>query len=102
MKSNYIIPVVFAALGFTGAVWMAGQTTLTGASGKDISGQFEAQARRAFALMDATLKRIGGSLANLVTMTVFIKDLRNGDRFIEIQGIAVLDDECSNSKPCSR
>ena len=161
MKNHYIIPAAIVMLGFAAPalaaeyleksefqksrafspavitkggkiVWMAGQTVTTDAAGKDISGQFEAQARRVFALMDATLKRTGGSLANLVTMTVFIKDPRNGDRFIEIrkemfpdgnypgsalitvsgfarpgmeieiQGIAVLDDECSNSKLCSR
>jgi 2-iminobutanoate/2-iminopropanoate deaminase len=81
--------------------------------------------------MDKTLHKAGGSLANLVTMTVFINDPRNGDRFvelrrdtfkdgnypgsalitvsnfarpgmlIEIQGIAVIGDECSAAKPCS-
>ncbi len=67
-------------------VWMAGQTATTDADGKDISGNFEAQTRREFALMDQTLKRAGGTLANLVTMTVFIKDPRYGDRFVQIRG----------------
>jgi enamine deaminase RidA (YjgF/YER057c/UK114 family) len=31
------------------------------------------------------LKRVGGSLANLVTMTVFINDPRYGDRFVELR-----------------
>jgi len=31
------------------------------------------------------LRRIGGSLANLVTMTVFINDPRYGDRFVELR-----------------
>ena len=66
-------------------VWMAGQTTTVDASGQDISGNFEAQTRRVFALMDQTLKRAGGTLANLVTMTVFIKEPRHGDRFVEIR-----------------
>lgn len=66
-------------------VWMAGQTATVDADGKDISGNFEAQARRVFALMDQTLRRTGGTLANLVTMTVFIKDPRYGDRFVEIR-----------------
>jgi enamine deaminase RidA (YjgF/YER057c/UK114 family) len=35
-------------------VWMAGQTATMDADGKDISGNFEAQARRVFALMDQT------------------------------------------------
>jgi 2-iminobutanoate/2-iminopropanoate deaminase len=111
-------------------VWMAGQAAITDADGKDISGNFEAQTRRVFTLMDQTLKRAGGTLANLVTMTVFIKDARYGDRFveirrqmfpagnfpgsalitvsnfarpgmeIEIQGIAVIGDKCTNGS-CS-
>ena len=111
-------------------VWMAGQTATADADGKDISGNFEAQARRVFALMDQTLRRTGGTLTNLVTMTVFIKDPRYGDRFvqirremfpdgnfpgsalitvtnfarpgmeIEIQGIAVVGDKCTNGS-CS-
>ena len=35
--------------------------------------------------MDKTLKRAGGSLANLVTMTVFINDPRLGDPFVRIR-----------------
>jgi enamine deaminase RidA (YjgF/YER057c/UK114 family) len=66
-------------------VWLAGQTATVDADGRDISGDFEAQARRVFALMDQTLGRAGGGLADLVTMTVFIKDPRHGDRFVEIR-----------------
>ena len=66
-------------------VWLAGQTATVDGDGKDISGNFEAQTRRVFALMDQTLRRAGGTLANLVTMTVFIKEPRFGDRFIEIR-----------------
>ena len=67
-------------------VWMAGQTATVDADGKDIAGSFEAQARRVFALMDQVLRRTGGTLANLVTMTVFLKEPRYGDRFVEIRG----------------
>jgi 2-iminobutanoate/2-iminopropanoate deaminase len=66
-------------------VWMAGQTATVDADGRDISGNFEAQTHRVFALMDQTLRRAGGALADLVTMTVFIKEPRHGDRFIEIR-----------------
>lgn len=66
-------------------VWMAGQTATVDADGKDISANFEAQARRVFVLMDQTLRRAGGTLADLVTMTVFIKDPRHGDRFVQIR-----------------
>jgi enamine deaminase RidA (YjgF/YER057c/UK114 family) len=66
-------------------IWLAGQTAPVDEAGKDISGNFEAQARTIFALMDRTLKRAGGSLASLVTMTVFINDPRYGDPFVRIR-----------------
>jgi enamine deaminase RidA (YjgF/YER057c/UK114 family) len=66
-------------------VWMAGQTATVDADGKDISGNFEAQTHRVFALMDQTLRHAGGTLSDLVTMTVFIKEPRHGDRFVEIR-----------------
>jgi 2-iminobutanoate/2-iminopropanoate deaminase len=66
-------------------VWMAGQTATVDGDGMDISGNFEAQTHRVFALMDQTLQRAGGTLADLVTMTVFIKEPRHGDRFVEIR-----------------
>jgi enamine deaminase RidA (YjgF/YER057c/UK114 family) len=66
-------------------VWLAGQTAVADADGTDISGDFEAQTRRVFALIDETMRRAGGTLADLVTMTVFIKEPRHGDRFVEIR-----------------
>ena len=113
-------------------VWLAGQTATRDEAGNDISGNFEAQTRTIFALLDKTLQRTGGRLADMVTMTVFINDPRHGARFveirrdtfkdgnypgsalitvsnfarpgmlIEIQGIAVIGDECSAAKPCSQ
>jgi 2-iminobutanoate/2-iminopropanoate deaminase len=112
-------------------VWLAGQTATRDEAGNDISGNFDAQVRTIFSLIDKTLRRTGGSLANLVTMTVFINDPRNGDRFVavrkemfpdsnfpasalitvsnfaapgmmlEIQGVAVIGDRCSAANPCS-
>jgi len=66
-------------------VWLAGQTATRDEAGNDISGNFEAQVRTIFSLIDKTLKKAGGSLANMVTMTVFINDPRLGDRFIEMR-----------------
>ena len=66
-------------------VWLAGQATTVDGAGKDISGNFEAQTHEVFALMDRMLKRAGGALANLVTMTVFIKEPRYGDRSVELR-----------------
>ncbi len=67
-------------------VWLAGQTALTDADGKDLSGNFEAQAERIFDLLNATIGRAGGTLADMVTMTVFINDPRNGDKFVALRG----------------
>jgi len=78
-KSRAYSPAVITQGGRT--IWLAGQTTTVDESGKDISGNFEAQTRTLFVLMDKTLGRAGGSLANLVTMTVFITDPRYGDQF---------------------
>ena len=82
-KSRSYSPAVITQGGKT--VWLAGQTALQDEAGNDISANFEAQTRTIFALIDKTLRRAGGSLANMVTMTVFINDPRNGDHFVEMR-----------------
>jgi enamine deaminase RidA (YjgF/YER057c/UK114 family) len=82
-SSRSFSPAVVTSGGRT--VWLAGQTTLVDIDGRDITGQFEPQARTIFALIDKTLQRLGASLQNMVTMTVFINDPRNGDRFVQIR-----------------
>jgi 2-iminobutanoate/2-iminopropanoate deaminase len=82
-KARAFSPAVITEGGRT--VWLAGQTTTTDLDGHDISGQFEAQCRTCFALIDKTLQRVGGSLANLVTMTVFLNDPRHGEAFVRIR-----------------
>jgi enamine deaminase RidA (YjgF/YER057c/UK114 family) len=66
-------------------VWLAGQTATRDELGNDISGNLKAQVHTIFSLLDKTLKKAGGSLANMVTMTVFINDPRHGDRFVEMR-----------------
>ncbi len=66
-------------------IWLAGQTTTEDLNGKSLMGDFQGQARAVFAMMDRTLKRSGGSLQNLVTMTVFINDPRYGDQFVKMR-----------------
>ena len=66
-------------------VWVAGQTATRDNDGKDIVNNFEAQVKQVFSQIDQVLKRAGGSLANVVQMTVFIKESRYGDRFVEIR-----------------
>ena len=60
-------------------LWLGGQTA-------DASLDFERQTRSIFSELDRTIKANGGSgLADMVTMTVFINDVRNGDRLTEIR-----------------
>ena len=112
-------------------VWVAGQTATRDNAGNDISNNFEAQVKQVFSQIDTVMKRAGGSVANIVQMTVFIKESRYGDRFvemrkdmfqngnypgsalitvtnfarpgieIEIQSIGVVGDRCSLENPCS-
>lgn len=82
-KSRAFSPAVITEGGRI--VWLAGQTATKDEAGNDIGGNFEAQARTCFALIGKTLERAGGSLANLVTMTVFILDPRHGDDFVKVR-----------------
>ena len=66
-------------------VWVAGHGAPSDADGNSLAGDFEAQTRESFRLMDETLKRAGARLQDLVTMTVFTLDARHGDRFTEIR-----------------
>jgi 2-iminobutanoate/2-iminopropanoate deaminase len=66
-------------------IWLAGHAGLEDASGKNLAGNFEAQVRAAFASIERTLKRAGGSLDNIVYMTVFIGDVRYGEDFVKIR-----------------
>ena len=112
-------------------VWVAGQTATRDNDGRDIANNFEAQVKQVFSQIDQIMKRAGGSLANIVSVTVFIKESRYGDRFvemrkdyfqngnypgsalitvtnfarpgieIEIQAVGVIGDRCSSDNPCS-
>src|SRR6478672_12135061 len=61
------------------AIWLGGQT---GAPNLD----FEGQVRQIFSELDKNIKAVGGrGLEDMVTMTVFITDVRNGDRLTDIR-----------------
>ena len=66
-------------------VWLAGQTTTVDANGNSLACDFEGQAREIFRILDERLADFGGSLADIVTMTVYIGDTRYGDQFVEIR-----------------
>ena len=61
-------------------IWLAGRTA------SDASANFETQVRDVFASIDKTIRAVGGSgLRDMVTMTVFINDVRLGDQFVKIR-----------------
>jgi len=64
-------------------VWVAGHGAPHDADGNSLAGDFEAQTRESFRLMEATLARAGATLQDMVTMTVFIIDSRYGNLFTE-------------------
>src|SRR5712691_3535811 len=66
-------------------LFLAGQLG-TDAEPRPAEGRFEAQTRRAFARMQTILEAAGGSLDNLVAMTVFITDIRYGGEFVRLRG----------------
>lgn len=69
----------------TRIIWVAGHGGLFDDNHAMIRGDFDAQARQAFANIAATLKEAGATLADIVSMTVHIGDARHGDRFVEIR-----------------
>ena len=66
-------------------IWLAGQTATVDADGNSMVGNFEGQAREIFRIIDERLQHFGGTLSDIVTMTVYIDDVRNGDAFVEIR-----------------
>ena len=66
-------------------VWLAGVTATEDADGNSIAGDFEAQTHEIFRVIEERLGTFGGTLADIVTMTVYIGDTRYGDPFIDIR-----------------
>ncbi len=64
-------------------LYMAGVGGATDDAGNVLD--FEGQTRAAFGRLQANLAEAGGTLADMTTMTVFITDVRYGDRFTEIR-----------------
>ena len=65
-------------------IWLAGSGGTTDAAGEPIT-DFGEQVHQTFRNLGATLERAGGTLQDIVTMTVFISDVRHGDEFVRIR-----------------
>jgi 2-iminobutanoate/2-iminopropanoate deaminase len=66
-------------------VWLAGETATVDDAGKSLAADFDGQVRQVFKNLDRTLQKAGGRLSDMVQMTVFITDVRNGDQFTKLR-----------------
>src|SRR5262245_27020500 len=66
-------------------VWLAGQIATVDDAGKSLAGDLDGQVRQLFKNLDRTLQKAGGKLSDMVQMTVFITDVRYGDRLTQIR-----------------
>jgi 2-iminobutanoate/2-iminopropanoate deaminase len=66
-------------------IWLAGQTATVDDAGRSLAADFEGQVRQLFKNLDRTLQKAGGKLGDMVQMTVFITDVRYGDRLTQIR-----------------
>ena len=66
-------------------VWLAGQLAIADDSGKSLAGDLDGQVRQIFKGINATLEKAGGKLSDMVQMTVFITDVRYGDRLTQLR-----------------
>ena len=68
-----------------GIVWLAGVLAVVDDSGKSLAGDLDGQVRQIFKNLNATLEKAGGKLTDMVQMTVFITDVRYGDRLTQLR-----------------
>ena len=65
-------------------MWLAGMGGTNKDDGTKIT-DFAEQTRQAFHRIEATLKQAGGSLDDLVAMTVMIRNQSDGDTFVRVR-----------------
>ena len=66
-------------------IYLAGQLNIADLGDKPLPGDFDGQARAAFQRIQKTLEASGGKLSDIVSMTVFITDVRYGEHFSDIR-----------------
>jgi len=67
------------------AIWLAGQVGFRDDSGKSLAGDFDAQVRQTFKNIQKVLARAGGTLKDVVSMTVFVGDAKLSKRFTDLR-----------------
>jgi len=82
-KTRAFSPAVVTRGGTT--IWLAGHTGQKDDAGKPLAGDFDAQVHQTFRNLEATLAEAGGTLNDIVTMTVFLVDVRHTTRMTELR-----------------
>lgn len=82
-KSRSYSPAVITEGGRT--IWLAGHLAWEDEQGNSLADDFDGQVRCVFRKLDATLKEADSSLADIVTMTIFIVDVSKNTRFVELR-----------------
>jgi len=77
-------------------IYLAGVGVTTDENGKSLGGDFEGQVRASFERIRANLVRTGGTLDDIMSMTVFIRDMQYGTHFTQIRR-----EYFSQGYPCS-
>jgi enamine deaminase RidA (YjgF/YER057c/UK114 family) len=83
-KQRAFSPAVIVS-GPARTIYVAGHTGQKADDGRIFAGDFESQCRQTFRNIERTLAEAGATLADLVTMTVFLIDVRHTTRMTEIR-----------------
>lgn len=80
-----------AAFGFSRAIRTGNRILVSGTGpveldGSSTSGEAAAQARRCFAIIEAAIVALGGSMADVVRTRIFITDAADGDTIGAVHG----------------
>lgn len=89
-KSRSYSPAVITEGGRT--VWLAGHLAAEDEDGNSLAGDFDGQVRCVFRKLAATLVEAGGQLSDIVAMTVYIVDVANNTRLVELRKEFFADD----------
>jgi enamine deaminase RidA (YjgF/YER057c/UK114 family) len=89
-KSRSYSPAVITEGGR--AIWLAGHIAPEDENGNTLAGDFDGQVRCVFRKLGLTLKQADAELADIVTMTIFITNVSNNTRFVELRKEFFTDD----------
>ncbi|MED5569782.1 MAG: RidA family protein [Chloroflexota bacterium] len=93
MPKEYFADAAQSERSYSPAIKVTGVTTIyladvgatTDATGRSLAGDFDGQVWATFERIRATPARTGGTLDDIVTMTVFIKDMQYGTHFTQLR-----------------